>query len=161
MKDGRHWLIRLYPASWRSRYGDELDELLSHGCDWRDAFDVARAALIERLFYSRSRGAEAMKTYPATIMVLVRKPSAFAPIFMSLAALGAVLVAIAIGSARPKSDENVFAHIWQILMAGQLPILGWFAMHWLRRDLRAGLAVAGLQIVAFVAALVPVWLLGL
>ncbi|HEX8938203.1 MAG TPA: hypothetical protein VF776_08050 [Sphingomicrobium sp.] len=161
MKDARHWLIRLYPASWRSRYGDELDELLSHGCNWQDAIDVARAALIERMFYSRRPGAETMKTYPANIMVLVRKPSAFAPIIMSLAALGVVVVAIAIGAAKPEPDENAGAHIWQLLMAGQLPILGWFAVRWLRRDLKAGLAIAALQIAAFIAALVPVWLLGL
>lgn len=102
-----------------------------------------------------------MKTYPANIMVLVRKPSAFAPIIMSLAALGVVVVAIAIGAAKPEPDENAGAHIWQLLMAGQLPILGWFAVRWLRRDLKAGLAIAALQIAAFIAALVPVWLLGL
>jgi hypothetical protein len=162
MKDyRRHWLIRLYPTSWRSRYGDELDELLSHGCDWRDAVDVARAALVERLFYSRRTGVETMKTYSGSIAILVRKPSAITPIIMSLAALGVVLVAIAIGAAKPEPDENAGAHIWQLLMAGQLPILGWFALRWLRHDLRAGLPVAALQIAAFIAALLPVWLLGL
>ncbi len=162
MKDVRHhWLIRLYPASWRSRYGDELDELLSHGCDWRDAVDVARAALIEHLVHSQKSGAEAMKTYSGNIAILVRKPSAIAPIIMSIAALGVVLVAIAIGAAKPQPDENAGAHIWQLLMAGQLPILGWFALRWLSRDFRAGLPVAALQIAAFIAALVPVWLLGL
>ena len=102
-----------------------------------------------------------MRTYPASVAVLVRKPSAFTPIIMSFAALGVVLVAIAIGAAKPEPDENAGAHIWQILMAGQLPFLGWFAVRWLTSDFKAALPIIALQIVAFAAALLPVWLLGL
>ena len=102
-----------------------------------------------------------MRTYPGNFGVLVRKPSAIAPIMMSLAALSVVLVAIAIGAAKPQPDENAGAHIWQLLMAGQLPLLGWFALRWLTRDFRAALPIFGLQMVAFGAALLPVWLLGL
>lgn len=156
-----HWLTRLYPPSWQRRYGDEMDELLSDGCGWREAFDVSKAAIVERLFYSQNAGAETMQTYPGSFAVLVRKPSAIAPIIMSLAALSVVLIAIAIGAAKPQPDENAGAHIWQLLMAGQLPILGWFALRWLTRDFRAALPILGLQIVAFGAALLPVWLLGL
>jgi hypothetical protein len=138
-----------------------MDELLSHGYGWRVAVDVAKAALVERLLYSHRTGAETMKTYPGSIAVLVRKPSAIAPIVMSLAALGVVLIAIAIGAAKPEPDENAGAHIWQLLMVGQLPLLAWFALRWLRNDLKAGLSIVGLQIAAFVAALLPVWYLGL
>jgi hypothetical protein len=162
MKTHRHhWLTRLYPPSWRRRYGDEMDELLSHGCGWRVAVDVAKAALVERLLYSHGTGAETMNTYPGNIAVLARKPSAIAPIVMSLAALGVVLIAIAMGAATPEPDENAGAHIWQLLMVGQLPLLAWFALRWLRNDLKAGLSIVGLQIAAFVAALLPVWYLGL
>jgi len=156
-----HWLTRMYPASWRERYGDEMDELLSGGCTWRDALDVAKAALIERLFFSRRSGAKAMQTYPGSVAVLVRKPSAIVPIIMSLAALCVVLVAIAVVGTKRQVDEGADAHIWQLLMAGQFPILAWFVLHWLRRDFRGGLGVLGLQIAAFGAALLPVWLLGL
>ena len=157
----RHWLTRMYPTSWRARYGDEMDELLSHNCGWREVVDVTKAALIERLFYSRAAGAATMQTYPESIAVLARKPSAIAPIAMSLGALGVVVIAIAVVGTKTQPDEGAAAHIWQLLMVGQLPILGWFALHWLRRDIRAGLAVIGVQIAAFVAALLPVWLLGL
>lgn len=102
-----------------------------------------------------------MNTYPGNIAVLARKPSAIAPIVMSLAALGVVLIAIAMGAATPEPDENAGAHIWQLLMVGQLPLLAWFALRWLRNDLKAGLSIVGLQIAAFVAALLPVWYLGL
>jgi len=80
---------------------------------------------------------------------------------MSLAALGVVLVAFAIGAAKPAPDENTSAHIWQLLIVGQLPFLGWFALQWLRRDFRAGLPILALQIAAFAVALLPDWLLGL
>ena len=156
-----HWLIRMYPHAWRRRYGDEMDELLSHGCGWRETVDVLNSALIERVFNSRKIGAETMRTFPGNIAVLVRKPSAITPIIMSLAALSVVLVAIAIGAAKPEPDENAGAHIWQLLMAGQLPFLGWFALRWLTRDFKAALPIVALQLVAFAAALLPVWLLGL
>lgn len=102
-----------------------------------------------------------MRTSAGPVAVLVRKPSAVTPIIMSLIALSVVVIAMAIGAAQPEPDENAGAHIWQLLMAGQLPFLGWFALRWLWRDLRAGLPILALQIVAFVAALLPVWYLGL
>ncbi len=102
-----------------------------------------------------------MQAYPANIAVLERKPSAVAPIAMSLCALGVVLIAIAVSGARQQADESTAAHLWQLLMAGQLPFLAWFAFHWLKHDLKAGLLVVALQIAAFLAALLPVWLLGL
>jgi hypothetical protein len=162
MSDRRHhWLTRLYPSSWRRRYGDEMDELLSEGCSWEDALDIAKAASIERLFYSQKAGVETMQTFPGGIAVLARKPSAIAPIVMSLSALVVVLVAIAVAGTKPQPDEGAAAHIWQLLMAGQLPILGWFMLHWLRRDFKAGLAVVAMQTAAIIAALLPVWMLGL
>ena len=101
-----------------------------------------------------------MKINPSGLAVVARKPSAIAPMIMSLLALIVSLLAIAAAADLP-SDEGAAAHIWQLLMVGQVPILGWFAFHWLRRDLRTGAAVLGLQIAAFTAALLPVWLLGL
>ena len=156
-----HWLTRLYPRAWRERYGDELDELLSDRCGWRETVDVVKGAVTERLLHSTGKGAESMQTYPGNVAMLVRKPSAIAPIIMSAFALFVVLVAIATGSAKPQPDEGAAAHIWQLLMAGQIPFLGWFVLRWLTRDLRAALPVLSIQIVAFAAALFPVWYLGL
>jgi hypothetical protein len=156
-----HWLTRLYPGAWRDRYGDEMDELLSDGCGWRDMLDVVRSALVEQLRHSFGAGAETMRTFPGNVAVLARKPSAVVPVAMSVCALSVVLLAIAKGSAKPQPDEGTAAHIWQILIAGQLPFLGWFALHWLTRDFKAALPVLALQLLAFVVALFPVWYLGL
>jgi hypothetical protein len=154
-----HWLTRLYPPAWRARYGEEMDELLSEGCSWRDMLDVARSALVERMRHSSGAGVESM---PArNVAILVRKPSAVVPIVMSLCAVTVVVVAIANGSAKPQPDEGAAAHIWQILIAGQLPFLAWFAVRWLTRDFKAAVPVLGIQILALAAALFPVWYLGL
>ena len=60
---------------------------------------------------------------------IVRKPSAFVPLAMSLTALGVIGVAAMFGHLVPQPDEGTEAHIWQLLMAGQLPVLGFFAVN--------------------------------
>ena len=91
----------------------------------------------------------------------LKKPSAWIPIAMSLAALAVVLGYLAIyGAARP-GDEGATAHTWQLLMAGQLPIIAYFALRWLPRAPRKAAAILLLQAVAAVAALAPVYLLRL
>ena len=91
----------------------------------------------------------------------LKKPSAWAPIAMSLAALAVVLGYLAIyGVARP-GDEGATAHAWQLLMAGQLPIIGYFALRWLPQAPRKAAPILLLQAVAAVAALAPVYLLRL
>lgn len=102
-----------------------------------------------------------MRAYPGNIAVLVRKPSAMIPIVMSVAALAVVLIAIAISGTKRQPDEGAAAHVWQLLMAGQLPFLAWFGLHWLKREFKAALSVLALQLLAFAAALFPVWYFGL
>lgn len=94
---------------------------------------------------------------------LLRHPSAFIPLAMSLGALIVLGAALAIhGVARaPAPDEGAAAHLWQILMGGQLPIIAWFAIRWLPEAPRAALGVLGLQLATGLAAAAPVFLLGL
>jgi len=55
-----------------------------------------------------------------------RHPSAFAPLAMSFAALATVLLhVIRFGTAR-EVDEGTSAHIWQLLMGAQLPVIAFF-----------------------------------
>ena len=90
-----------------------------------------------------------------------KRPSAWIPILMSLAALTIVLVHITrFGTAR-EADEGTSAHLWQILMAGQLPIIAWFAIKWLPQTPKRALAVLALQVTAGLAAVAPVFYLGL
>jgi hypothetical protein len=92
---------------------------------------------------------------------LVREPSAVLPVAMSLVALAIVLGHVALFGAAREADEGTAAHLWQLLMAAQLPIIAWFAARWLPRAPGQALLVLALQLVAALAALAPVFLLGL
>ena len=96
-----------------------------------------------------------------SILSLSRKPSAFLPMLMSAVAFLLVLSSIALFGVKPQTDESAVAHIWQLLMAGQLPILGYFLIRWLPRVPRQTVYVLLLQISAALVALAPVYFLGL
>jgi hypothetical protein len=89
----------------------------------------------------------------------LKRPSALIPLGMSFAALGVVLGHIAIFGMARQADEGTAAHLWQLLMAGQLPVIAFFAIAWLPRSPRQALVVLLLQAVAGLAAAAPVFLL--
>jgi hypothetical protein len=91
----------------------------------------------------------------------LKRPTALVPIAMSLVALGVVLAHIAIAGTAREADEGTAAHIWQLLMAGQIPIIAIFAISWLPRAPRPALLVLALQLAAGLAAAAPVFVLGL
>jgi hypothetical protein len=86
--------------------------------------------------------------------------SAVVPIGMSIAALATVLWHIAIAGIAPQPDEGAAAHIWQLLMAGQVPVVAFYAVKWLPRAPAAALCVLAVQACAAFAALAPVYWLG-
>jgi hypothetical protein len=90
---------------------------------------------------------------------LLKRPSAFLPIAMSLGALAVVLVFLASHGPAPQPDEGAAAHIWQLLMAGQIPIALFFAINWIPREPRKAIPILVLQGVAALAAMAPVFLL--
>lgn len=105
-----------------------------------------------------------MQTYPASVILLVRKPSAFIPLAMSLCAFAVIVGSVAVygtDGLREMPDEGTAAHLWQLLMTAQLPLIAFFAFKWLARDRNAGMTVLAIQLAGFGAALLPVWLLGL
>lgn len=80
---------------------------------------------------------------------------------MSLTALALVVLSIAMFGAVREPDEGAAAHIWQLLMAMQLPLVAHFVIKWLRRAPMQALQVLTLQAAAAVAACAPVWFYGL
>jgi hypothetical protein len=90
-----------------------------------------------------------------------KQPSAVVPMLMSLSALAIVLLHIAIYGVAREADEGATAHLWQILMAGQLPFIAWFAIKWLPRTPTRAMQVLALQCGAALAALAPVFFLHL
>jgi hypothetical protein len=156
------WLVRLYPRDWRERYGEEFEALLQEGTGGvRALVNVLCAALRERVVAEATLGV-AMDQYPYSVLSLSKKPSAFVPMAMSLTALAVLLGSIAASSGVTRdTDEGAIAHIWQLLMVGQVPILAYFVIRWLPRVPRQTLYVLALQIGAALAAMAPVYFLGL
>ena len=92
-----------------------------------------------------------------TFSTMIKRPSAFLPVMMSLIALAIVIGHIALfGSAR-EPDEGTAAHLWQLLMAVQLPIIGFFAIKWLPEAPREAMFVLAVQALAGLAAMAPVF----
>ena len=87
----------------------------------------------------------------------MKQPSAFVPVVMSLAALAIVLGHIAMFGAAREVDEGTAAHLWQLLMAGQVPVVAFFAVKWVPRTPRQALPILALQAVAGLTALAPVY----
>src|SRR5262245_12210354 len=100
-----------------------------------------------------------MEENQANLFDTLKHPSAFLPIAMSLLAVTAVLTHIALAGTAPQLDEGTAAHFWQLLMAGQLPIILFFAIKWLPQSPRYALAILVLQGGAAAAAFASVYLL--
>ena len=90
---------------------------------------------------------------------MLKHPSAFLPVAMSLAALATVLIFLALHGTAPQADEGAAAHIWQLLMAAQAPVVLFFAIKWVPESPRQAVPILALQIVAAFAAMAPVFLL--
>jgi hypothetical protein len=96
-----------------------------------------------------------------TLSDVIKRRSAFLPVIMSMAALATVLVHLARFGVVHEPDEGTAAHVWQLLMAAQLPIIALFAIKWLPQAPKQALQVLALQLVAALAALAPVFILKL
>jgi hypothetical protein len=92
-------------------------------------------------------------------LTMLKHPSAFLPVAMSLGALASVVVFVALHGTAPQADEGAAAHIWQLLMAAQVPIVLFFAIKWVPQFPRQAVPILALQIGAALAAMAPVFLL--
>ena len=160
----QRWLVRLYPAAWRERYGDELAELLEHEAGARVVLDVVRSAAVEWALEMAGLGVRTMETYRSSVIAMARRPSGYAPLILSGCALlmlaGALAYNLLTGVAvKEDHDEGVLAHLYQIMIGAQILIIPWFALRWGRRDWRAGLTLLAAQVLAIACSMVPLWLI--
>jgi hypothetical protein len=157
-------LTRLYPPAWRDRYGEEFEAMLAMGPgDLGTVADSVWSALREHVIPTRGGKMEQDTT---SFGAMMRRPSAYLPMAMSLAALTMVLGAVAVDLARGGAiardpDEGSVAHLFQLLMTLQWPIMLFFAVKWLRRAPRQTLGVLGLQAAAWLVGCAPVYFLHL
>ena len=91
------------------------------------------------------------------LLPLWKKPSALVPMLMSLAALSIVLGHVAIFGIVHEADEGTPAHLFQLLIAGQLPFVAYFALTWLPRNPGQALRILAMQAVALLPAFAAVY----
>ena len=94
----------------------------------------------------------------------MKRPSAYLPLAMSLTATAMVWLAVARYGLAPltrQTDEGAIAHTWQLLMAGQVPLILFFVFKWVRRAPRQTCYVLAQQAAAALASLATVFFLGL
>ena len=89
----------------------------------------------------------------------IKFPSAFLPVAMSLTALAIVLGHVAIYGMIHEADEGTAAHMFQILMVLEVPMIGYFAVKWLPKNPKAAFKVLAMQAAAAIAAFASVFFL--
>lgn len=89
----------------------------------------------------------------------LRHPTVFLPLAMSLLALGMVLVHFTIFGIVKETDEGTAAHIFQLLMVGQFPIVAFLAFRWFAIAPRQTFFFIVFQVVAALAAIMAVFFL--
>lgn len=160
-------LTLLYPKAWRARYGVEFTQLLcdEDGVGVAAFLNVLGMAIREHLFpTTHVAGTSAAH---ASVLALARRPSAMFPMIMSLAALlllGSFLLLASRGVIplrAPDGDEGLAAHLWQLLMVGQLPVIAWFALRWFFRRPAQTIVILGVQAILAFASVVPVFVMRL
>ncbi|HEX3570235.1 MAG TPA: hypothetical protein VHU44_05375 [Acidobacteriaceae bacterium] len=157
-------MTRLYPSAWRRRYGAEFAAFLEEQPGGaRAVANVVLSAIAERLVPTVGGN---MDQQMYSFGSVSKKPAALIPLAMSGAALlvvaGAVLPALLRHHAIAREpDEGTAAHLWQLLMTVQMPVVLFFAVKWLKRAPRQTLGVLALQAGAWLAACAPVYFLHL
>ncbi len=93
-----------------------------------------------------------------TFRAVMKSPTAFLPLAMSAIALALVLgYALRYGGS-PVQDEGAVAHLWQLLMALQAPVIAIFAIRWLPRAPRRAIYVLAQQAGAALLSVAAVFL---
>jgi hypothetical protein len=95
-----------------------------------------------------------------SVETVFRRPSGLLPVAMSSIALLLVLAQVATVGVEPQADEGAAAHIWQLLMVAQLPLIAYFGIRWVPPAPRQGLIVLVTQLAFALVAAMPVFLLG-
>ena len=94
--------------------------------------------------------------------LLIKKPSAWIPIALSLVVLMTMLISFAInGFPTRQPDEGTAAHLFQIWLVLEAILIGYFVIMWIAKEPRQAMCILGLQIAAVLVACAPVYYLGL
>ena len=90
---------------------------------------------------------------------LLKEPSAYLSLALALSCLALVLGHFAVYGNLHEVDEGAAAHIFQILMVAQVPIVGYFAIKWLPQSPTHALQVLAIWAAVVIAAFAGVYFL--
>ena len=90
---------------------------------------------------------------------LLKEPSAYLSLAMALACLALVVGHFAVYGNLHEVDEGAAAHIFQLLMVAQVPIVGYFAIKWLPRSPTETVQVLAMWAAVVIAAFAGVYFL--
>ena len=92
------------------------------------------------------------------VLSLIKKPSAWIPIALSVAILLMELGAIVVfGTPSPKSDEGVLAHLFQIWLVLEALLISFFVTAWVVRSPVPAVRILLLQVGEVFAGCFPVY----
>jgi hypothetical protein len=86
---------------------------------------------------------------------MIKLLSAFLPIIMSFAALATIAVFVILHGTAPQADQYTIAHIWQLLMVCQVPIIAFFVLRWVPQSPMQGVPILVMQIGSTLVAMAP------
>ena len=93
--------------------------------------------------------------------LLIKKPSAWIPIALSLTVLMTMLISFAMnGIPTRQADDETAAHLFQIWLVLEGLMIGYFALRWVSPQPTQAIWVILLQRTAVLAACAPVYYLG-
>lgn len=89
---------------------------------------------------------------------IIKRPSAWLPVMLSLTVLVMWLAGIAMfGPPVREPDEGTAAHLFQIWLVLEVLMVGYFVIRWLPQSPKPALAVMAIQFAAALAASAPVF----
>jgi len=98
---------------------------------------------------------------PVRVIDILKHPSAWVPIVIPLCFFLYIAVTISFFGIVRSADEGAPAHLFQLWLVSEPLLLGYFAYRWLPRAPRAAATILALQTAAAVAAVFPIFYLGL
>lgn len=126
--------------------------------EWAEAMDAEVAAITD----DREALRWAVGCLITSCLIHLRdrryRPSAYLPLVMSSIAIGMVLIHAALYGIVPETDEGTPAHIFQLLMVAQVPVIAFFALRWFREAPASTTRILLVQFVAMGGAVVSVLL---
>ena len=87
---------------------------------------------------------------------LIKKPSAWLPMLLSLGMLALIACVWATAGLAREPDEGTPAHIFQLWLALEAILIAFFAIKWLPRSPKPALLILAVQLIAVLAACAPV-----